>query len=144
MKTNTINPENTNRSDIKSVVLNHLERSTQDFSSWLDLLHDDIVIEFPYGESAGNPPRLKGKAVIAETITAFFNRVPEIRFNNPTVYLCVDPDEAFATYEVEVKVPDNGRIYKQKYIGHFRQSEGKLVYLSEYYDPTKTISAFGP
>lgn len=129
---------------ITSIVLSHLELSTQDFPRWLDLLHDDIVIEFPYGESAGNPPRLEGKAKIAETITAFFIRVPGIRFNNPVVYLCVNPDEAFATYEAEVLIPENGRIYKQHYIGHFRQYEGKLIYLSEYFDPTKTIAAFGP
>lgn len=131
-------------SDIKSIVLNHLELSTQDFPRWLDLLHDDIIIEFPYGEAAGNPPRLEGKASIVETITAFFVRVPEIRFTNPIVYLCVDPNECFATYEAKVKVPENGRIYQQKYIGHFRQREGKLIYLSEYFDPTKTIAAFGP
>ncbi|GAB2590880.1 hypothetical protein GCM10027190_44380 [Spirosoma areae] len=139
-----MNPKNRVMSDIESVVLNHLEFSTQDFPRWLDLLHDNIVIEFPYGEAAGNPPRLEGKAIIAETIKAFFVRVPGIRFTNPVVYRCVDPCEAFATYETKVNVPENGRIYQQNYIGHFRQHEGKLIFLSEYFDPTKTMAAFGP
>ena len=97
---------------------------------------------FPTGKRSGIHPIWK--AITVENITAFFVRVPGIRFNNPVVYLCVDPDEAFATYEAEVMVPENGRIYQQRYIGHFRQSEGKLIYLSEYFDPTKTIAAFGP
>jgi ketosteroid isomerase-like protein len=58
------------------------------------------------------------------------------------IYPGLDPDIAFATYDVEVKVYQTGRLYKQKYIGHFRQREGKLIYLAEYYDPTKTREAF--
>ncbi len=58
-------------------------------------------------------------------------------------YPSADPDEAFATYDTEVNVPENGRVYQQKYIGHFRQRAGKLVYLSEYLDPTKLVEAFG-
>ena len=143
MKTSTLNPEKDVQSDIKTLVLNHLELATQDFPRWLDLLDDKMVIEFPYGESAGNPPRLQGKAEITKTITAFFDRVPGIRFNNPVIYPSADPNEAFATYEVQINVPENGRIYQQKYIGHFRQRGGKLIYLSEYFDPTKTIEAFG-
>jgi ketosteroid isomerase-like protein len=143
MQTGTPTTENATRSDITRIVLDHLALATQDFPRWLDLLDEDIVIEFPYGESAGNAPRLAGKAAIAEAINAFFVRVPGIRFNNPVVYPSADPDEAFATYDVKVPVPENGRVYRQQYIGHFRQRAGKLVYLSEYFDPTRTIEALG-
>ena len=143
MQTGALSPGNFTKSDIKNLVLDHLELSTQDFPRWLNLLDDAIVIEFPYGESAGNAPRLAGKAAIAEAISAFFVRVPGIRFNNPVIYPNADPDEAFATYAVEVPVPENGRVNRQKYIGHFRQRAGKLVYPSEYCDPTRTIEPFG-
>ncbi len=135
--------ENPTKPDIVRIVRDHLELSTQDLPRWLGLLDDAIVIEFPYGESAGNAPRLEGKAAIAEAINAFLLRVPGFRFNHPVVYPGADPDEAFATYDAEVLVPENGRVYQQKYIGHFRQRAGKLTYIAEYYDPTKLIEAFG-
>ena len=130
-------------STIKNLVLEHLELSTQDFPRWLDLLDDNIVIDFPYAESAGLNPRLEGKAAVAEAIAVFLARVPGIRFNHPKIHPGADPDEAFATYEVDVAVPENGRTYHQKYIGHFRQAKGKLISITEYFDPTKTVEALG-
>ena len=129
-------------SDIEQLIRSHLELVTQDFPCWLELLDDEIVIEFPYGESAGNPARMGGKDEITEVITTFLARVPELRFRHPVIYLCADPDEAFATYDVEVNVPENNRVYRQNYISYFRQRSGKLVYLAEYFDPIKTRAAF--
>ncbi len=129
-------------SDIEKLIRNHLEFVTQDFPRWLELLDDEIVIEFPYGESAGNPARMEGKTEITEVITAFLARVPELRFRHPVIYPCANPDEAFATYDVEAHVPENNRVYRQNYISYFRQRAGKLVYLSEYFDPVKTKAAF--
>jgi ketosteroid isomerase-like protein len=130
-------------STIKNLVLEHLELATQDFSRWLDLLDDNIVINFPYGESAGLSSRLEGKPAVAEAIQMFLARVPSIRFNHPVIHLAVDSDEAFATYEVDVAVPENGRSYHQKYISHIRQRNGKIITITEYYDPTKYLEALG-
>lgn len=139
MKTNTYYAEN---NDISKLILNHLEYATQDFQKWLDLLDDQIIIEFPFGEAAGNPSSMEGKELIEKSIKEFLDSVPGIRFKNPVIYLGADPDEAFAKYEVEVDVPATGKVYKQKYIAHFRQQKGKLIYLSEYFDPTKVLEAF--
>lgn len=139
MKTKTSNSED---NGIRELILNHLEYATQDFPKWLDLLHDQIVIEFPFGEAAGNPPALEGKKLIEKHVKGFLDQVPGFRFKNPTIYLGADPDEAFAKYEAEVEVTATGKVYKQKFISHFRQQQGKLIYLSEYFDPTKAIEAF--
>lgn len=130
-------------SNIKNLVLQHLELSTQDMPRWLELLDDNIVMEFPYAASAGLSPRLEGKAAVAEAIKMFLARVPGLRFNHPIIRLAQDSDEAFATYDVNTAVPENGRTYRQQYISHIRQRNGKITAITEYYDPTKYVEALG-
>ncbi|WP_161989032.1 nuclear transport factor 2 family protein [Sphingomonas glacialis] len=121
---------------------NHLALSTTDFDAWLELIHDDILLEFPYAKSAGNPTSMQGKAVVSEGVRAFFKQVPDLRFTNPTIYGSADPQQGFATYEVDTIVPATGRRYAQKYIAHFRITEGLLSYIAEYYDPVQLVNAF--
>ncbi len=129
--------------DIRNLIATHLELATQDFPRWLALLDEHIVLHFPYAESVGAPARLEGKAAVSEAVRSFLARVPGFRFNHLVIHPGADPDEAFATYDAEITVPENGRLYRQKYIAHFRQRAGKLVFISEYYDPTKMLEAFG-
>ncbi|MFC3562839.1 nuclear transport factor 2 family protein [Pedobacter jamesrossensis] len=128
--------------DISPLVIRYLETATTDIDQWIDLLHDDIVIEFPYGESAGLLPQLSGKETIKKSTEMFLESVPGIRFNNAVVSPSLNPDEAFATYEVDVKVPSTGRNYKQRYIAAFTRKDGKIIKMVEYYDPTNFNAAF--
>lgn len=130
--------------DISKLILAHLDLACTDFDAWVRLLDDDIVIEFPFGPSANGPSRVAGKSAVIAAIRPFLDRVPSLRFRNPTIYPCVDPSEAFATYDAEALVIDNGRHYSQNYIAHFREKDGKLVFLSEYFDPLRTLEALGP
>lgn len=129
---------------IENLFLKHLSLCTADFEAWLQLLHDDILLEFPYAESAGNPASIRGKFAVAEGVGAFFEQVPFLAFVNPEVYSSSDPEQGFATYEVDTIVPATGRRYRQKYIAQFRSKDGLLSFISEYYDPLRLINAFQP
>lgn len=125
-----------------SLVKQYLETATQDMDKWLELLHDDVVIEFPFAKSAGLAERITGKEFIKTSTQGFLSSVPGISFNNPVVYPSEDSNQAFATYEVEVLVPSTKKLYKQRYIAEFIQKEGKIIKMTEYYDPSKIVEAF--
>jgi ketosteroid isomerase-like protein len=128
--------------DIETLFLSHLSLCTTDFDAWLALLHDDILLEFPYAGSVGNPDSIRGKAAVAEGVKGFLEQVPALEFGNPTVFLSTDPQQGFATYEVDTIVPATGRRYAQKYIARFRTQDGLLSFISEYYDPLPLMKAF--
>ena len=68
--------------------------------------------------------------------------VPGIRFNNLEVYPGQNPHQAFATYDVKVRVPCTNKTYEQQYIAVFTEEYGKIAHMIEYYDPVKLNAAF--
>lgn len=137
------NPTNEKKEEnMVSLVQRYLETATQDMEQWLEILHEDVVIEFPFAKSAGLSERITGKEFIKTSTQSFLSSVPGIRFNNPVIYPSADANQAFATYDVEVLVPSTNRIYKQTYISEFIQKDGKIIKMAEYYDPTKIVEAF--
>lgn len=128
--------------DLEALFLNHLRLCTSDFSAWLQLIHDEIVLEFPYADSAGNPTSVRGKTAVSEAVGFFFRQVPELTFTNPVVFLSSDPHMGFATYQADTIVPATGRRYEQHYIARFREKDGRLAFISEYYDPMRLAAAF--
>ena len=44
---------------------------------WYDHLHDDIVLEFPFGASVGMPTRVEGKAAIKDQFATLFETYPK-------------------------------------------------------------------
>lgn len=128
--------------DITALVLRFLDSATSDVDLWLALIHEDCVIEFPYGESAGLPQRVTGKEAIKNSTEHFLKTVPGIRFNNPVVFPSLDPHMAFAKYDVSVSVPATGKIYRQSYITIFKEADMKIISMVEYYDPVKFNTAF--
>ena len=134
--------ENSGGSGIVSLVLQYLDFATQNPEKWLNLLHNNIVLEFPYAESAGLPRFLAGKEMIQKSTADFLGMVPGIRFNNPEVFPGLNPHQAFATYGVKVLVPATNKTYEQQYIAVFTEQDGQIVHMTEYYDPTKLNAAF--
>lgn len=128
--------------DGSALVLKYLETATKDLEKWTELLHDDIIIEFPYAGSVGWPEKIQGKEVIKASIGEFLSQVPGLEFKNPQVFQTTDPNVLFATYDTEVKVSATGKTYKQKYISYFGLADGKIKNMAEYYDPEKIKEAF--
>lgn len=127
---------------IFNLVVNYLKTATKNIDKWLELLDEDILIEFPYASSAGLTQKLEGKKQVKTSTEEFLSMVPGISFNNITVYPGLDPNKAFATYEVNVRVASTGKDYVQTYIADFTQANGKIVRMVEYYDPSKFQEAF--
>src|SRR3546814_15753992 len=55
-----------------------MERFGHDMDGWYDHLHDDIVMEFPFGACVGMPTRIEGRASCAavfQTVSSAWHRV---------------------------------------------------------------------
>lgn len=130
--------------NISSLILSHLDLVCTDFQAWLELLDENIIIDFPFGPSAGGQARLEGKEAVISAIQPFLARVPNLRFRNPAIHPCFNKNEAFATYDAKVLVIDNGRIYQQNYVSFFKEKDGKITQITEYFDSVKMLQGLGP
>jgi ketosteroid isomerase-like protein len=128
--------------NFETIIRDYLSLVSTDLTAWFALLHDDLVMEFPYGAAAGLKERLVGKAEVTEAIGSFLTNVPDIRFNNIVVHLSQDPDQAFATYDTDTVVPATMKRYRQTYITLFRKQGDSIILIREFFDPTKFVAAF--
>lgn len=129
-------------SELEKLVRNYLAFATTDMEAFLGLMHDEIVMEFPYGASAGLKPRLAGRDEIRQGLSAFLASVPSLRFLDVAVHQTADPDEAFAIYRADATALSTGKPYRQDYVAQFRRRAGKVVYFREWFDPVRLLAAF--
>jgi uncharacterized protein len=103
-----------------------------------DYLADDVVMEFPYGPSLGQPDHFKGKPAVMAYTRALTERIGRIKMRD-MAFSSVDgdPDTVFIEYSGDVNTP-GGHTYVQTYVNKMRFREGKLVQMREVWD-TKLI-----
>jgi ketosteroid isomerase-like protein len=129
-------------SELEKLFRDYLALGTTDMEAFLGLMHDEIVIEFPYGTSAGLKPRLAGRDEIRQGLSGFLASVPSLRFLDVVVHQTADPDQAFAIYRADATVLSTGKPYRQDYVAQLRRRDGKVVYFREWFDPVRLLTAF--
>src|ERR1035438_179827 len=82
--------------------------------SFLDLVADDIVMEFPF--SPPGPPRLEGKAAIAEHLQALAGLITLDNMGRPIVHETTDPELVILEVEGSGRGIPTGVPYEQRYI----------------------------
>ncbi len=128
--------------DFEALIRNYLTLGTTDIEGFLALMDDEIVVEFPYGESAGFPSKLEGRDAIRAGLGGFLASVPSIRFLDIVIHTTSDPDIAFATYRADAPVPATGKRYRQQYVAQFWRRNDKLIRFREWFDPVPLVEAF--
>ena len=117
-----------------------LEAFGRDMEGWYDNLHDDVVMEFPYGPSIGMPDRAEGKATCAE-VFRFADEFLRVKFFDIKVHAMADPSQVI----VECKghgTPDAGE-YNQQYVFVQQYKDGKLLSTREYFNTKVVNDLFG-
>ena len=117
-----------------------MENFGRDMEGWYDNLHDDIVMEFPFGASVGMPERVEGK----EACSAVFAMVCElvkVQFFNIRIHEMADPDQLIVEYEGHGD-PEPGA-YDQKYICVQAYKDGKLILFREHWNSKVVFDLFG-
>jgi ketosteroid isomerase-like protein len=103
-----------------------------------DYFADDVVMEFPYGPSLGQPAKHEGKSDVVAYGRALTQRVGRIKMRDMTFW-SVDghPEIVFIEYSGDVNTP-GGHTYVQTYINKMTFDDGKMVHMKELWD-TKLI-----
>jgi ketosteroid isomerase-like protein len=110
----------------------------------VDLLHADVVQEFPFplaaGEGKTGSRRQRGEGLRASLRTSL-RTTEKIQFNN-VVWRTTDDGAAVFEAEGECEL-GNGRPYRNRYIFIFEVSEGKISRWWEYLNPVISARAVG-
>ena len=117
-----------------------MHRFGRDMDGWYDNLHDDVVMEFPFGPTIGLPGRVEGKEACAGLFAAVAAGV-QVQFSNIVVSPMADPNRVLVEYTGYSE--PNGVVYNQTYITVQEYREGKLILYREYMDTAVVVNAFG-
>jgi ketosteroid isomerase-like protein len=97
---------------------------------------EDGVLELPWVNA-----HAQGPAAVEKHLTGLLAKVPDFRFKNLT-YFIQTPDKVAAEYQVEARVVDTGKMYKQTYAGVLFAENGKIKLLHETLDTLAASKAF--
>ena len=106
-----------------------------------NLFAEDIVMEFPYGPSLGQPARHEGKAAVVAYVTQLNEKLAGLKMRDMTFYSVEgDPATVFIEYVGDAPTP-GGNSYVQTYVNHMRFHDSKLVYMRELWDTKLIVDA---
>lgn len=117
-----------------------MERFGRDMDGWYDNLHDDIVMEFPFGPSVGMPARVEGKAACAG-VFALVCQAIQVQFSNIVVSPLADPNRLIVEYTGYSE--PGGKTYGQTYISVQEFRDGKMILFREYWNALVVDRTFG-
>lgn len=119
----------------------HIQTLVDDNAQWQTLIADDILWKLAYVPAIGHPARLSGRTEVIHHVTWFLGAVENFRFIDLKVYPFADPQAAVAQVRAEGLIKPTGRIYRQEYVVFMRAAGGKIVFIREYFDPTRAAKA---
>ena len=111
-----------------------------DVRPWVEMFHDDGVMEFPYAPP-GFPGRLDGKAAIAEYMRTYPEHLSIERVVRRAVYHC--DDVMVAEFACEATVVTNGNRFEMNYVGVVKTEGGKVKHYRDYWNPLVALQAVG-
>src|SRR4051794_599280 len=115
----------------------HIQTLVEDNTQWQALIADDLLWELPYAPAIGHPARLSGREEVLNHVTWFLRSVENFRYFDLEVYALSDPEGAVGEVKAECLIKPTGRIYRQDYVLFMRAANGKIVFIREYFDPTR-------
>ena len=119
----------------------HIQTLVDDNTQWQTLIADDIVWELAYAPALGHAARLSGRTEVTRHVAWFLGAVENFRFFDLQVYPFADPQAAVAQVRAEGLIKPTGRTYRQEYVVFLRAAGGKIVFMREYFDPTRAAKA---
>jgi len=119
----------------------HIQTLVDDNTQWQMLIADDILWELAYAPALGHPARLSGRMEVTRHVAWFLGAVENFRFFDLQVYPFADPQAAVAQVRAEGLIKPTGRTYRQEYVVFLRAAGGKIVFMREYFDPTRAAKA---
>ena len=110
--------------------------------NWFPLLHDDLVLEFPYAHSIKMPGRVVGKKAAVEYLNGVMKHFTGLAFESVVVNPMADPDCVVIEYCGGCKLA-SGKAYRQVYITVQKFKDGKMILFREFWNPMEVVESFG-
>lgn len=113
-----------------------------DMDNWYPLLHDDLVLEFPYAHSVQMPGRVVGKTAAVEYLGGVMKHFIGLTFHEVVISPMADPSTVIVEYAGGCALP-SGKTYKQVYITVQKFKDGKMILFREFWNPMEVVESFG-
>ncbi|MDV3249845.1 nuclear transport factor 2 family protein [Devosia sp. BK] len=115
------------------------DRVDQNAPTYIDMVADDVVMEFPYA-LPDMVKRVDGK----EALRAYLKNVGDMitidALDNVAVLRTEDPDVTIVEFEGVGTVKASGKPYEQRYISVIRTRQGKIVHYKDYWNPVALMT----
>jgi ketosteroid isomerase-like protein len=132
--------EHADRKAHEALVLEVMHRiSTGHADDMVELLHDELVFELPYGP-AGMPPSFdKPTFTVMQSHT--FKMFSSFSLEPVAFHQLLDPAGLVAEYKSDCVVAASGKPYRNTYIGVFHFRDGKIDRWKEFHNPEISTEA---
>ena len=116
------------------------DRIDADASTFLEMVADDGVMEFPYSPP-GFPARLNGRDAVARHLEGLSNIIAFDRMGEPTVHPSTDPNVVIIEFEGFGHGVETGEPYDQSYVSVIRTGGGRITHYRDYWNPLVVLRA---
>jgi ketosteroid isomerase-like protein len=116
------------------------DRIDADVNTFVEMMADDGVMEFPYSPP-GFPTRLNGRAAVARHLQGLGDIIAFDRMGEPTIHPSTDPDVVIIEFEGFGRGVATGEPYDQSYVSVIRTGGGRIVHYRDYWNPLVVLRA---
>jgi ketosteroid isomerase-like protein len=109
---------------------------------FFDLLADDITAEYVV-TVPGYPPRVRGRAAVAELYRPYGTTLVLDRCSDLAVYHDAAKDTAVLEYASHGHAPATGNPYRNRYISVLTLRDREIVHWRDYLNPVAVFEAIG-
>lgn len=113
-----------------------------DADTFLDMVADDIVMEFPYAPPAA-VPRVTGKAALAEYLPGAASLITIESMSEPVVHRTQDTGVVILEFTCKGHGTETGIAYDQTYISVVTVADGYITQYRDYWNPLIALRAMG-
>jgi len=113
-----------------------------DASTFLDMVDDEIVMEFPYAPP-GALPRVEGKPALAEYLPHAASLITIDSMSEPVVHHTQNPNVVILEFTCKGYGTDTGVAYNQTYISVVTLADGYITHYRDYWNPLIALRAMG-
>ena len=112
-----------------------------DMKTWFGLLHDDLVLEFPFAESIGMPARIVGKKDCVTYLNKVMEALPGLKFRDIDIMPTPDPQSLVLEYKGGADTAFGH--YENVYAAFHQYRDGRLILFREYWNTKPVLDTFG-
>jgi uncharacterized protein len=115
-------------------------RVDQSATSFIAMMAEDFVMEFPYARP-GMKTRIDGRAAVVSYLSTVGEAVSVDTVDNVMVHETLDPEVVILEFEGHGRALKVGEPYEQRYISVIRTRGGRLVHYKDYWNPIEGLKA---